>query len=146
MKKLITKGRLLAALVFVILLLVAHYAGGAIGYHQGYQAGRYLRDSDAYATSLALAKLRDKDYASVTDLLETRLDTEVIQWDASKNAYKSPYNVFWFVLGQSPKEAAAFLMSSVAEYRGRYPSPNQLPDVRQKIADILSRAAEGIPQ
>jgi hypothetical protein len=104
----------------------------------------YSRDSDAYSTSLALNKLRNDDYVGAIDLLETRLDLEIMQCGLSKEPYNSPYNIFTFVLRQSPKEAHGHLLSEVADYRSKHPSPSGFPEVRQRIESILAEASKGI--
>jgi hypothetical protein len=140
-KKRITGKRLLLAVLLIVLLAVAHYSGGVLGFHQGYHASMARRDSDAFATSRALTQLRNQDYESAVDLLETRLDSEVIQCDAAKESYRSPYNIFWLIFRRDPQVARSQLLASVAEYRTKHPSISTLPEVRQRIAAILKEAS-----
>jgi hypothetical protein len=130
----------LLAASFIFLLAVAHYAGGVLGFNQGYHAAMLRRDSDAFATSLALVKLRNQDYAGVIDLLETRLDADLIQVDASKTSYRSPYNIFWLIFRRNPQIARGHLLASVAEYRTKHPSTSALPEIRQRIAKIVKES------
>ena len=103
----------------------------------------YFRDSDAYLTSLALKKLRRDNCTGVIDLLETRLDSEIIQCGDLKDPYRSPYNIAWLVFQQNPKEAHNHLLSSVAEYRRSHPSYSMSSEVREKVSKILAKTSDG---
>ena len=140
-KKYITGKRLLFAVLFIILMAVAHYAGGVLGYYQGFQASMARRDSDAFATSRALINLRNQDYKGAVDLLETRLDSEIIQCDAAKESYRTPYNIFWFIFRRDPQVARSHLLALVGEYRSKHPSVSTLPEVRRRIQAIVKEAS-----
>ena len=139
----ITRKHVLLFLLVLFLVAASNYAGGVMGFYQGYETAMYFRDSDAYSTSLALRKFRNGDYTGAFELLETRLDLEIIQCGDSSGSYKSPYNIAWFVFRQSPEEAHGHLLSFVAEYRSNHPSPSTSPGVRQRIADILLEISHG---
>lgn len=141
MKKHITRKRLFLAVLFIILMAAAHYSGGVLGFYQGYHASMVRRDSDAFATSRALINLRNQDYEGAVDLLETRLDSEIIQCDAAKESYRSPYNIFWLIFRRDPQVARSHLLASVAEYRNKHPSVSTLPEVRQRISAIVKEAS-----
>jgi hypothetical protein len=140
-KKRITGKHVLLAVLVILLLGAAHYSGGVLGFFQGYDAAMSKRDSDAFATSLALIKLRNRDYAGAIDLLETRLDSEIIQCDASKESYRSLYNIFWLIFRQDPQMTRGSLLLSVAEYRIKYPSVSTLPEVRERVTAIVKEAS-----
>lgn len=140
-KKFITGKRLFLAVLFIILLAVAHYSGGVLGFHQGFHASMARRDSDAFATSRALIKLKNQDYEGAVDLLETRLDSEIIQCDAAKESYRTPYNIFWFIFRRDPQIARSHLLAQVAAYRNKHPSVSTLPDVRRRILAIVQEAS-----
>ena len=139
----ITRKRVFLLFLSIFFLAASNFAGGVIGFYQGYDTAIYFRDSDAYSTSLALKKLRDDNYTGAIDLLETRLDSEIIQCGDSKEPYKSPYNIAWLVFQQNPKEAHNHLLSSVAEYRSKHPSYSMSSEVREKVAKILAKTSGG---
>jgi hypothetical protein len=122
-------------------MLIAFYAGGVAGYYQGSESVSYLTDSEAYTTSLALIKLRDADYQGAIELLETRLDREILQCKSAEDSYQSIYNLYWLVFKQVHKETHGYLLSSVAGYRGKHPSISILPEVRKQVEDILNEAS-----
>jgi len=134
----------LLIILFVLIVTAAYYIGGVVGFYQGSASAMYLSDSDAYSTSLALIKLRNEDYRGAIDLLETRLDTEILHCGTSEDSYKSLYNMYWLLYKQEQKDTHGFLLSSVAEYRSKYPSINMLPEVRQQIENILAEASKEI--
>lgn len=140
----VTRKRILLFLLLLFLLAASNYAGGVMGFYQGYDTAMYFRDSDAFSTSLALGKLRMGDYKGASNLLETRLDLEIIQCGDTSESYKSPYNIAWFLFRQSPEEAHGHLLSFVAQYRGNHPSPSTSPEVRQRVNEILLQASSGI--
>jgi len=141
LKKNITGKRLVLAVLFILLMAAAHYSGGVLGFYQGYHASMARRDSDAFATSRALISLRNQDYQGAVDLLETRLDSQIIQCDAAKGSLKSPYNMFWLIFRRDPEVARRHLLISVAEYRNKHPSVSTLPEVRQRIEAIVKEAS-----
>ena len=69
---------------------------------------------------------------------------EIIQCDASKESYRSPYNIFWLMFRQDPQITRSSLLLSVAEYRIKYPSTSTLPEVRQRIAAIVKAATRAV--
>jgi hypothetical protein len=135
----ITKKKLLISLLFLLILTAVYYTGGVIGFFTGDDSAMYFRDSDAYTTTLALSKLRNNDIRGAINLLETRLDLEIIQKDGARDSFHSPFNIFQFLFYDNPEKARRYLLSFVAEYRDQYPSTNILPEVRKKINDILAR-------
>lgn len=143
-KNKLTKKRVLFFILIIFFLFILHFGGGILGFYSGYATAIYHRDSDAYATSLVLEKLKNHDINGAIELLETRLDNEIIQCSSSDEPYKSPYHLSWFILRQSPKQAHNNLLSLVAAYLNQYPSSSGSPDVRQKISKILSEASDSI--
>jgi len=133
--------RALLSLLFLLFLLLAFYIGGVVGFFMGSNSASYLSDSEANLTSLALNKLRNENYSGAIDLLESRLDTEILHCDASKESHKSVFNIAWLIFRQGQKDRHNYLLSSVAEYRSKYPSTNMLPEVRQQIEEILKEAS-----
>lgn len=137
----VTWKRVILSLLFLLLLSIAYYAGGVVGFFQGSTSASYLSDSEAYSTSLALLKLRNEDYSGAIDLLETRLDTEILHCGAAEDSHKSIYNIYWLVFRQGQKDTHSYLLSPVAEYRSKYPSTSMFPEVQQQVEDILKEAS-----
>jgi hypothetical protein len=137
----ITKKRVFLFFLFLFFLAVSNLAGGAVGFYQGYDTAIYFSDSDAYSTLLALKMLREDNSAGAIDLLETRLDSEIIQCGGPGQPYKTLYNIYWVAFCQNPEEARSHLLSSVEEYRSRYPSTSMSSEIREKVAQILKKTA-----
>lgn len=137
----ITKKRVFLFILFLFFLAISNLAGGAVGFYQGYDTAIYFSDSDAYSTLLALKMLRENNPAGAIDLLETRLDSEIIQCGEPEQPYKTLYNIYWVAFRQNPEEARSHLLSSVADYRSRYPSISMSLEIREKVAHILKGTA-----
>lgn len=137
----LTWKRVLLSLLFLLLFFLAYYVGGVVGYSQGSTSVSYLSDSEAYSTSLALQKLRNEDYSRAIDLLEARLDTEILHCGASENSHKSLYNLYWLVFRQAQEDSHNSLLLPVAEYRSKYPSTSMFPEVQQQVKDILKNVS-----
>lgn len=142
MKKIrFTWKRVILTLLFFLLLCVSYFVGGVVGYSQGSASASYLSDSEAYSTSLALQKLRDEDYSGAIDMLESRLDMEILHCGASEDSHKSVYNLYWLVFRQAQEDGHNSLLLPVANYRSKYPSISMFPEVREQIADILKKVS-----
>ena len=117
MKKIrMTWKRAILTLLFFLLLSPAYFVGGVVGFYQGSASVSYLSDSEAYSTSLALQKLRDEDFSGAIDMLESRLDTEILHCGASENSHMSMFNLYWLVFRQAQEEGHNSLLLPVANF------------------------------
>ena len=137
-----TKKGFFYLLLILVFMAVSFYSGGVLGYLQGYESAKYFRDSDAYSTTLVLEKMRSGDLEAAINMLETRLDQEIVLCGTTEDAYRSPFNIFWFVFGRVPGSTHRILLTAVAEYRKKYPSSSIFPEVRQQITEILSEGSK----
>jgi hypothetical protein len=117
------------------LALVSAFAGGTIGFMQGYAYG--LGETAARASTLttALQALRRGEVANGLSQLESDLDTLIMEHWASNR--KDPPPTSWLLRIMRDDVAESRLFAQVAHYRVEHPSPEQAPAVRNTIAAHL---------
>jgi hypothetical protein len=117
------------------LVLASGFAGGRYGFMQGYVYS--LGDAGVRAATLttALRALRSGDVTKGISLLESNLDTLVVEHWATNRADPP---IFSRVLrGDSNDAADRKLFGRVASYRSEYPSSHAVPQVRDAITSHL---------
>ena len=114
-------------LACIAVLVVIAYVSAAAGYLLGgpQYAARFM-PADAAYNVVVLQALRRGDSESAISLLETQLDTQIVEHSTFNSRLASWLDPFPMVLGlydlEPHPEAAAKLMSRVAAYRLQHPS------------------------
>jgi hypothetical protein len=125
----------LVVLAAVALALASGFVGGRYGFMQGYVYS--LGDTGVRAATLttALRALRSSDVTKGISLLESNLDTLVVEHWATNRADPP---IFSRLLRADSNDAAdRKLFGRVASYRSEYPSSHAVPEIRDAITSHL---------
>jgi len=126
---------LLWSLLVLTLVAGAFYAGGSMGYANGYAYHSYYNSTtDAYVTLRTIEMINSRKAAAAKEDLEQRLDTEIVEHWAGLAGKPLDY----FSPMRHDDEAVRKLMSKVAAYRKKYPSKTTNPDVRNAIETVVA--------
>ena len=127
--------RSLGAIAVVALVTLSTFAGGTYGFMQGYVHG--IGDTSARAAILTttLRTLRGGDVTEGIALLESDLDTLIMEHWATN--HREPPILSWFVHSINSEAADRKLLSRVARYRKEYPSLAVVPEVKDAIESHL---------
>jgi hypothetical protein len=121
--------------VIVGLALVAAFAGGTVGFLQGYVYGLGDTGARAYTLTTALRTLRTGDVTKGVSQLESDLDTLIMEHWASNRG--EPPLLSWLYRAMGDDTSERKLFARVARYRAEYPSPAPTPEVKETIASHL---------
>ena len=119
------------------LALFSAFAGGTVGFLQGYVYG--LGDTAAKASMLTttLRTLRTGDVTKGVSNLYSDLDTLIMEhWASSRS---EPPFLSWLYRVMSDDAAERKLFAHVARYRAEYPTATPIPEVRKTITAHLKR-------
>lgn len=124
--------------ILIVALPLAYFAGGVHGFGKGHAASQYLESGDTKWTVYMLRQLRKGDTNSTIGILETRLDSLILQYDRNQNAYQSIFNLPKFAF---PDFTATMdnLVSPAIDYRREFPSQCPVQEVKVLIDESLSR-------
>jgi hypothetical protein len=125
----------LVVLAAAALVLASGFAGGTYGFMQGYVYS--LGDTGVRAATLttALRALRSGEVTKGISLLESDLDTLVVEHWATNRT--DPPIFARLVRADSSDAADRKLFGHVARYRSEYPSSDRVPEVRDAITSHL---------
>jgi len=115
--------------------LACAFAGGTVGFLQGYVYGLGDTGARAFTLTAALRTLRAGDVSKGVSQLESDLDTLVMEHWAS-NRSEPPF-LSWLYRAMSNEAADRKLFAHVARYRAEYPSSAPIPEVKETIASHL---------
>jgi hypothetical protein len=127
--------RSLGAMAIILLVLVSGFAGGTYGFIQGYVHGIGDTSTRASMVTSTLRALRSGDVAKGIALLESDLDTLIMEHWATNQGDRP-------LLSRLVRSSDSYavdrkLFARVAHYRGEYPSPAVVPEVRETITSHL---------
>jgi hypothetical protein len=127
--------KLLTISALAALALISAFAGGTVGFVQGYSYGLGETATRASTLTTALRALRRGDVANGLSHLESDLDTLVMEHWASNR--KDPPFTSWLLRTMRDDTAENKLFAQVARYRVEYPSSERAPAVKETIAAHL---------
>lgn len=127
-------------LLLLVLLCAAFFAGGYIGYSNGYAyRSFYASTTDAYLTLRTLEAMQSRKPASVREDLEQQLDRQIVEHWAG--LIGKPLDYFSPV--KQEDDVVKNLMSKVAAYRKKHPSKSSDPDTIVAIEAVVARYSQG---
>lgn len=117
------------------LALVSAFAGGTLGFMQGYAYGLGETAVQASELTAALRAFRRGDMANGLSHLESDLDTLIMENWASNRA--DPPLTSWLLRTMRDDAVERVLFAHVARYRVEHPSSERVPEVKETIAAHL---------
>jgi hypothetical protein len=127
--------KLLAGIVFLILLCGAFIAGGFVGFINGYSYRVFEASVDnSYFSVKTLEMLDAGDVSGAKTQLETELDSQIVEhWSGVIN---KPLN---FGMRPQNDKATNEIMAKVASYRKTNPHQAQDAKVLEAVESVVSR-------
>lgn len=118
----------------LLALSIVSYASAVVGYQVGGPqfAARFAPAEAAY-TVIVLRALRRNEVESAQSLLETHLDSQIVE-----HSTFNPHVASWFDLVSRDTAASDKLMARVAAYRAEHPSSATPEEVRTTIDSHLA--------
>ena len=124
----------IGVVIVVILMIISFYVGGTLGFVTGFSYHNALEAGvNGVLTVSVLESLRAGRVEDAVDLLETQLDTYIIEHSYLGENRRAPFDIFFI------NQHDANFMSRVAKYRKKHLTDKYLEPF---IAEILMQYEE----
>lgn len=130
------KKKIISTALLLIVIIAAFFAGGYMGFNQGFSYSFAGSANEASAAMSVLQRIETERYEEAKGILNALIDSHILTYENAKFAddYVIPFSPILFVLD---KEKFNANIKKVLLFRSQHPSENEI--VREHVKNVKNK-------